>query len=97
MTWAAKRSSSETNYLMKLFYASQNLNGTVADRVHLGCDLDMHNYTLRNVSFEGGGITGTMNFVQVKSVDSSGKVTNWYNNSKLTFQNGILVSSTWGA
>ena len=96
MTWAAKRSSSETNYLMKLFYASQNLNGTVADRVHLGCDLDMHNYTLRNVSFEGGGITGTMNFVQVKSINGDGTVANWYNDCKLTFQNGILTSATWG-
>ena len=96
MTWAAKRSSSETSYLMKLFYASQNLNGTVADRVHLGCDLDMHNYSLRNVSFEGGGINGTMNFVQVKSMNGDGTVATWYNNSKLTFQNGILTSATWG-
>ena len=96
MTWAAKRSSSETNYLMKLFYASQNLNGSVADRVHLGCDLDMNNYTLRNVKFEGGGITGTMNFVQVKSINGDGTVANWYNNCKLTFQNGILTSATWG-
>ena len=96
MTWAAKRSSSETNYLMKLFYASQNLNGAVADRVHLGCDLDMHNYTLRNVKFEGGGITGTMNFVQVKAINGDGTVANWYNNCKLTFQNGILTSATWG-
>ena len=96
MTWAAKRSPSETSYLMKLFYAGKNLNGTVADRVHLGCDLDMHNYSLRNVSFEGGGITGTMNFVQVKSMNGDGTVATWYNNSKLTFQNGILTSATWG-
>ena len=96
MTWAAKRSSSETNYLMKLFYASQNLNGTVADRVHLGCDLDMHNYTLRNVKFEGGGITGTMNFVQIKAINGDGTAANWYNDCKLTFQNGILTSATWG-
>ena len=96
MTWAAKRSSSETNYLMKLFYASQNLNGTVADRVHLGCDLDMHNYTLRNVKFEGGGITGTMNFVQIKAINGDGTAATWYNDCKLTFQNGILTSATWG-
>ena len=96
MTWAAKRSSSETNYLMKLFYASQNLNGAVADRVHLGCDLDMHNYTLRNVKFEGGGITGTMNFVQIKAINGDGTAATWYNDCKLTFQNGILTSATWG-
>ena len=96
MTWAAKRSSSDTNYLMKLFYASQNLNGAVADRVHLGCDLDMHNYTLRNVKFEGGGITGTMNFVQIKAINGDGTAATWYNDCKLTFQNGILTSATWG-
>lgn len=96
MTWAARRNPNEADYIMKLFYASKNLNGVVADRVYLGCDLDMNNYTLRNVKFEGGGITGTMNFVQVKSVDSSGTVTSWYNDCKLTFQNGILISATWG-
>lgn len=98
MTWAARRSSSETNYFMKLFYASKNLEGVIADRVHLGCDLDMNNYTLRNVQFEGGGITGTMNFVQVRSVDSSsGTLTSWSNDCKLTFQNGILTSATWAS
>ena len=56
----------------------------------------MHNYTLRNVSFEGGGITGTMNFVQIKAINGDGTAANWYNDCKLTFQNGILTSATWG-
>ena len=57
--------------------------------------LDMHNNYLRNVSFEGGGINGTLNFVQILSVDSSGTVTGWANGCQMKFQNGILISGTW--
>ena len=65
------------------------------DTLHAGCDIDMHYYTLKNVNFEGGGITGTLNMVQALGMNSDGTLQRWSNGCKLQFQNGILVSGTW--
>ena len=96
MTWSARRSPSEIDYMVKWCYASKNLNGITADRLHAFCDLDLNHYTLRNVQFEGGGVSGTLNFVQVKSINGDGTVNQWYNGAQMVFQNGILISGTWG-
>ena len=63
--------------------------------IHLGCDLDMHNNTLKNVNFEGGGINGTLRFVQPLSMNSDGTVSQWSNGATLTFKNGILTYGSW--
>ena len=76
-------------------YANKTTGNLTRGRLHAGCDIDMHNNYLRNVSFEGGGINGTLNFVQVLSVDSSGTVTGWANGCRMKFQNGILIDGTW--
>lgn len=97
MTWASKDSSSSNAYTMKWTYV-QNGKGWgnyTAGELHAGCNINMHGYTLKNVNFEGGGITGTMTFVQVLGVNGEGKVTSWSNNCKLQFKNGILISGTW--
>lgn len=96
MTWAVKKYSTDPTYTMMLTYANKTLGNYTAGKLHAGCDIDMHNYYLRNVNFEGGGITGTMNFVQITAMNSNGTAGNWYNNSKLVFQNGILIDGTWG-
>ena len=96
MSWSVKKYSTDTSYSMKWTYANKTIGIYTAGRLHAGADIDMHGYYLRNVNFEGGGITGTMNFVQVTSVQSDGKLGGWVNNCKLQFQNGILIGATWG-
>ncbi|MBI5993968.1 phage tail protein [Clostridium perfringens] len=95
MSWAVKKNSS-SNYMMMWSYANKTVGNYGSGKLHAGCDIDMHNYYLRNVNFEGGGITGTMNFVQITSMNSNGTAGSWYNNCKLQFQNGILINATWG-
>ncbi len=95
MTWAVEKTSSASSYTMMWTYANRTVGGYTAGRLHAGCDIDMHNYYLRNVQFEGGGITGTLNFVQIKAMDRNGTVATWVNGCKLEFKNGILISGTW--
>lgn len=93
MCWANRNG---TTYTAKLIYSAKAFEDYTADRVNVGCDLDMRGNTLRNVKFEGKGITGTLKFVQVKEVNSNGTLQKWNNNCKLEFKNGILVSgSAW--
>ena len=57
--------------------------------------LDMDGYTIKNAHMENG-ITGTLNFVQVKQINSDGTVQTWTNNCQMEFKNGILIGGTWG-
>lgn len=95
MSWASKDSSSEDTYTMKWTYVNKGWGNYEAGELHAGCNINMHGWTLKNVSFEGGGVTGTMNFIQVLGVNSDGKITNWSSNCELQFKNGILISGTW--
>ena len=96
MTWAAQKTASSPNYTMVWTYTNKAAGNYSANRLHAGADIDMHNYYLRNVNFEGGGINGTLVFTQIVSMNSNGTAGRWYNNSKLVFQNGILIDATWG-
>ena len=96
MTWAVKKTSAASTYTMMWSYANKTIGNYEAGKLHAGCDIDMHNYTLRNVKFEGGGINGTLMFTQIVGMNSDGTANRWYNNSKLVFQNGILIDATWG-
>lgn len=97
MTWASKDSSSANVYTMKWTYVQKNKGwgNYTAGELHAGCNVDMHGWTLKNVSFEGGGINGTINFVQILKMSSDGTVASWSNNCKMQFKNGILISGTW--
>ena len=97
MTWAVKKTSTASNYTMMWSYANTTVGNYQAGKLHAGADIDMHNYYLRNVNFEGGGITGTMNFVQILAMDSDGTANKWSNGCKMQFQNGILISATWSS
>ena len=97
MTWSVKKQSTDSSYSMMWSYANKTIGNYTAGKLHAGCDIDMHNYYLRNVNFEGGGINGTMNFVQVVGMNTNGTVSRWFNNSRLVFQNGILIDATWGS
>lgn len=97
MTWASKDSSSANVYTMKWTYVQKGKGwgNYTAGELHAGCNVDMHGWTLKNPSFEGGGINGTLNFVQILRMDSDGTVASWSNNCKMQFKNGILISGTW--
>ena len=97
MTWASKDSSSANVYTMKWTYVQKGKGwgNYTAGELHAGCNVDMHGWTLKNPSFEGGGINGTLNFVQILRMDSDGTVASWSNDCKMQFKNGILISGTW--
>ena len=97
MTWASKDSSSANIYTMKWTYVQKGKGWSnyTAGELHAGCNVDMHGWTLKNPSFEGGGINGTLNFVQILRMDSDGTVASWSNGCKMQFKNGILISGTW--
>jgi hypothetical protein len=97
MTWASKNSSSANVYTMKWTYVQKNKGwgNYTSGELHAGCNIDMHGWTLKNPSFEGGGINGTLNFVQVLKMSSDGTVASWSNGCKMQFKNGILISGTW--
>ena len=97
MTWAVKKSTTASTYTMMWAYANKAIGNYTAGKLHAGCDIDMHNYYLRNVNFEGGGINGTLVFTQIVGMNTDGTAARWYNNSKLVFQNGILIDATWGS
>lgn len=97
MTWASKDSSSANVYTMKWTYVQKGKGwgNYTAGELHAGCNVDMHGWTLKNPSFEGGGINGTLNFVQILRMNSDGTVASWSNGCKMQFKNGILISGTW--
>lgn len=97
MTWASKDSSSANVYSMKWTYVQKGKGwgNYTAGELHAGCNVDMHGWTLKNPSFDGGGINGTLNFVQILRMDSDGTVASWSNGCKMQFKNGILISGTW--
>ena len=94
MTWAAKDSKYDNTYASKRTYARDYFDGFSSDTLNAGCDIDMHGHKLKNVDFEGGGLTGTLRFQQIKSVDSDGTSNRWYD-AMMRFENGILVSGDW--
>ncbi|EHK2327327.1 phage tail protein [Clostridium perfringens] len=96
MSWSVQKYSGASSYTMVWTYANKTVGNYAGGKLHAGADIDMHNYTLRNVKFEGGGITGTLVFTQIVGMNTDGTAARWYSNSKLVFQNGILVDATWG-
>lgn len=91
MTWAWKETANADAYTMKWTYCSQQCGSYEDDMLHAGADIDMHHFKIKNVSWEGGGITATMEFVQVLEVDNNGVVRRWGENGRMEFKNGILI------
>ena len=95
MTWAYKKTENADVYTMKWAYCSQQCGSYEADMLHAGADIDMHHFKIKNVSWEGGVITQTIEFVQVLEVDSDGNIKRWGPNGKMEFTNGILTDLTY--
>ena len=94
MTWAVRQNTYDDSYSMIWTYAKNYFDGYSSDTLHAGCDINMQGHTLRNVDFEGGGITGTLRCKQITSMDSDGTAYSW-NDCILEFKNGILVRGEW--
>ena len=98
MTWASRRSASASGYSMVLAYASKSVGSFGTNTLNAGCDLDMHNYAIRNVKIDessivygNSGITATMDFVQILGMNSDGTATRWGDSARMQFKNGKLV------
>ena len=92
MAWGAKRSASESTFLMKWAYASDDVGRYGANTLNAGCDIDMHNYYIKNVWLSGivapngyNGWTGEIP-IYYKKGDS-------YYTSSITVSNGIITSA----
>ena len=94
MTWSVRETKYSDTYSMIWTYANKTIDHYSYDTLNAGCDIDMQGNKLRNVDFEGGGLTGTLRFQQITSVDSDGTANAWYGAS-LKFNNGILVGGDW--
>lgn len=92
MAWGAKKSASESTFLMKWAYASDDVGRYGANTLNAGCDIDMHNYSIKNVWLSGivapnghNGWTGEIP-IYYKKGDS-------YYTSSITVSNGIITSA----
>lgn len=92
MAWGAKRSASESTFLMKWAYASDDVGRYGANTLNAGCDIDMHNYSIKNVWLSGivapngyNGWTGEIPIYYKKG--------NSYYTSSITVSNGIITSA----
>ena len=98
MSWGVNKTASASTYSMIWAYARTALAGSGgyrANTLNAGCDIDMHGFRLNNVSWPDGAITGTMDFVQVKEVNSDGTLQRWYTGCKMQFKNGILINAVF--
>lgn len=94
MSWGVRVRKDDNDYTTIWAYANGNFDGLSYNTLNAGCDLDMNGHTLKNVNFEGGGISGTINFIQVQSLNSNGTI-DTYADATLRFKNGILVGGGW--
>lgn len=94
MSWNVEKKYNDDVYTMIWTYANNSFGPYSYNTLNAGCDIDMNGHTLRNVSFEGGGISGTLRFIQVTQIYSDGGISEW-GNSYMRFKNGILVESSW--
>lgn len=94
MTFAQLASKGASSYTTMLTFSRANSIYTEYG-LHLGCDLYCHGQKIISPQWETGwGINETINYVQVLSVDSSGKVTKWGSNGRMVFKDGILMDLT---
>lgn len=100
MGWAYQTSRNADTYTWKWVYSSGNFATYKADTLNAGCDIDMHNYEIKNVILKSSNITvwdgesGTFRFSLPVSFQSDGRAYQWHDNCYLTFKNGLLIDSS---
>lgn len=91
MSWSAKKNADDPYYLMKLTYANKPNIGFTAYALNAGCDLDMRNWSIRNI---GNGITRTLRLCVITNANSDGSFT-YSNGCNMKFEGGLLTDFTW--
>lgn len=91
MSWSAKKNADDPYYSMKLTYANKPNIGFTAYALNAGCDLDMRNWSIKNI---GNGITRTLRLCVITNANSDGSFT-YSNGCNLKFEGGLLTDFTW--
>lgn len=91
MSWAAMKNANDPYYAMKLTYANKPNIGFTAYALNAGCDLDMHNWSIKNI---GNGITRTLRLCVITNANSDGSFT-YSNGCNMKFEGGLLTDFTW--
>ena len=76
MSWGAKKSADDPYYSMKLTYANKPNIGFTAYALNAGCDLDMHNWSIKSAKIGSecwvdGGLSAT-DAIRLWTADNSG-------------------------
>ena len=91
MSWAAMKNADDPYYAMKLTYANKPNIGFTAYALNAGCDLDMHNWSIKNI---GNGCTNTLRFTVITNVNKDGSFT-FSNGCSMKFEGGLLTHFAW--
>lgn len=100
MSWGVKRSSSASAYSMVWAYARTALAGTggyQADTLNAGCDIDMHNYDIRNVRIENivavqGYVPSDGTYNVVTQITDNGDGTISWRYGTVRIRDGLITS-----
>lgn len=76
MSWAAMKNANDPYYAMKLTYANKPNIGFTAYALNAGCDLDMHDWSIKSAMLDsecwvGGGLNAT-DIIRLRTADDSG-------------------------
>ena len=76
MSWAAMKNADDPYYAMKLTYANKPSIGFTAYALNAGCDLDMHDWSIKSAKLDsecwvGGGLNAT-DIIRLRTADGSG-------------------------
>lgn len=91
MSWAAMKNANDPYYAMKLTYANKPNIGFTAYALNAGCDLDMHNWSIKNI---GNGCTNTLRFTVVTNANKDGSF-KFSNGCSMKFEGGLLTHFAW--
>lgn len=91
MSWAAMKNANDPYYAMKLTYANKPNIGFTAYALNAGCDLDMHNWSIKNI---GNGCTNTLRFTVITNANRDGSFT-FSNGCSMKFEGGLLTHFAW--
>ena len=91
MSWSAKKNANDPYFAMKLTYANKPNIGFTAYALNAGCDLDMHNWSIKNI---GNGCTNTLRFTVITNANKDGSVT-FANGCSMKFEGGLLTHFVW--
>ena len=101
MSWGVKNTASASTYTMIWAYVRTALTGSGgyrANTLNAGCDIDMHNYSIKNVWLSGivapngyNGWTGEIPIITKIEDAGNGGIKWWY--STITVSGGIITSA----